>query len=109
MQFVASISLDPAHRSDKPADRADYTYQRHVDWMHAFVRALDLQQVTLVGQDWGGFIGLRVAAEAEERFARIMVANTFLPTGDHSPGEGFSGGGASARRCQCSTRGRSPR
>ena len=76
-------------RSDKPAARADYTYQRHVDWMHAFLRALDLERVTLVAQDWGGFIGLRVAAEADERFARIVVANTFLPTGDHPPGEGF--------------------
>jgi haloalkane dehalogenase len=76
-------------RSDKPAARAEYTYQRHVDWMHAFVRALNLERVTLVGQDWGGFIGLRVAAEAGERFARIVVANTFLPSGDHPPGEGF--------------------
>jgi haloalkane dehalogenase len=76
-------------RSDKPADRAAYTYQRHVDWLHAFIRALDLRRLTLVGQDWGGFIGLRVAAEAEDRFARIVVANTFLPTGDHPPGPGF--------------------
>ena len=76
-------------RSDKPADRAEYTYQRHVDWMHAFIRALDLERVTLVCQDWGGFIGLRVAAEQETRFARIVVANTFLPTGEHPPGEGF--------------------
>ena len=76
-------------RSDKPTNRAEYTYQRHVDWMHAFVHALDLQRLTLVCQDWGGFIGLRVAAEDEERFARIVAANTFLPTGDHPPGEGF--------------------
>jgi haloalkane dehalogenase len=76
-------------RSDKPADRAAYTYQRHVDWMHAFIRGLDLQRVTLVCQDWGGFIGLRVAAEDEARFARVVVANTFLPTGDHPPGDGF--------------------
>jgi haloalkane dehalogenase len=76
-------------RSDKPANRAEYTYQLHVEWMHAFVRALDLQDVTLVCQDWGGFIGLRVAAEEAERFARIVVANTFLPTGDHPPGAGF--------------------
>jgi haloalkane dehalogenase len=76
-------------RSDKPADRADYTYQAHVDWMHGFISALNLTHITLVGQDWGGFIGLRVAAEDERRFARIVVANTFLPTGDHPPGEGF--------------------
>jgi haloalkane dehalogenase len=78
-------------RSDKPANRADYTYQRHVDWLHAFISALNLQRVTLVCQDWGGFLGLRVAAEDEVRFARIVVANTFLPTGDHPPGEGFFG------------------
>ena len=76
-------------RSDKPAQREDYTYQRHVDWIHAFSSALDLQHVTLVCQDWGGFIGLRVAAEDQARFARIVAANTFLPTGDHPPGEGF--------------------
>jgi haloalkane dehalogenase len=76
-------------RSDKPADRADYTYQRHVDWMHALVGALDLNDITLVCQDWGGLIGLRVAAEDPERFARIVAANTFLPTGDSHPGEAF--------------------
>ena len=76
-------------RSDKPANRAEYTYQRHVDWMHRFISALNLQRITLVCQDWGGFIGLRLAAEDEEQFARIVVANSFLPTGDHPPGEGF--------------------
>jgi len=76
-------------RSDKLTNRLDYTYQRHVDWTHAFISALDLQDVTLVCQDWGGFIGLRVAAEDQARFARIVAANTFLPTGDHPPGEGF--------------------
>lgn len=76
-------------RSDKPASRNDYTYQRHVDWMHAFVNALDLRDITLFCQDWGGLIGLRVAAEQPERFARIVAANTFLPTGDHAPGEAF--------------------
>jgi len=76
-------------RSDKPASRTDYTFQGHVEWMHGFISALNLQRITLVGQDWGGFIGLRVAAEDDARFARIVVANTFLPTGDHPPGEGF--------------------
>jgi haloalkane dehalogenase len=76
-------------RSDKPVSRAEYSYQRHVDWMHAFLKFLDLRRITLVCQDWGGFIGLRVATEAQERFARIVVANTFLPTGDNPPGEGF--------------------
>jgi haloalkane dehalogenase len=76
-------------RSDKPADRADYTYQRHVDWMHAFLTATALTDITLVCQDWGGLIGLRLAAEAPERFARIVAANTFLPTGDQNPGDAF--------------------
>jgi haloalkane dehalogenase len=76
-------------RSDKPGERSDYTYQRHVDWMSGFVDALDLRDVTLVCQDWGGLIGLRVAAENEDRFARIVAANTFLPTGDRNPGEAF--------------------
>ncbi len=76
-------------RSDKPAAREDYTYQRHVDWTVALIEALDLREITLVCQDWGGLIGLRVAAEHEERFARIVAANTFLPTGDRPPGEAF--------------------
>jgi haloalkane dehalogenase len=76
-------------RSDKPAERSDYTYQRHVDWMTGFVETLDLHDATLVGQDWGGLIGLRVACENESRFSRIVAANTFLPTGDTNPGEAF--------------------
>lgn len=76
-------------RSDKPARREDYTYQRHVDWMRSVMLALNLQRITLVGQDWGGLIGLRLAAEHEERFARIVAANTFLPTGDTPPGKEF--------------------
>jgi haloalkane dehalogenase len=57
--------------------------------MRAFLRRLDLRDVTLVGQDWGGLIGLRVVAENPERFARVVAANTFLPTGDTDPGEAF--------------------
>ncbi len=69
-------------RSDKPANKNDYSYQSHMDWMTGFVEALDLQNIILVCQDWGGLIGLRMAAEQEARFARIVAANTFLPTGD---------------------------
>jgi haloalkane dehalogenase len=76
-------------RSDKPAKRTDYTYQRHVDWMRAVVEQLGLSGITLVGQDWGGLIGLRLAAESEDRFARVVAANTFLPTGDRHPGDAF--------------------
>jgi haloalkane dehalogenase len=76
-------------RSDKPDKRTDYTYQRHVDWMTSFIEAIDLHDATLVGQDWGGLIGLRLAAEHPDRFARIVTANTFLPTGDRPAGEAF--------------------
>lgn len=76
-------------RSDKPTRREDYTYQRHVDWMLGVIEALDLRNITLFCQDWGGLIGLRLAAEHEGRFARIVAANTFLPTGDTPPGEAF--------------------
>jgi haloalkane dehalogenase len=76
-------------RSDKPTRREDYTYQQHVDWIRGLLLALDLKRITLVGQDWGGFIGLRLAAELQERFGRIVAANTFLPTADTPPGEGL--------------------
>jgi haloalkane dehalogenase len=67
-------------RSDKPAHPGDYTYQRHVDWMTEWLLALDVRGATLVCQDWGSLVGLRLAAEHEDRFARIVVANGFLPT-----------------------------
>jgi haloalkane dehalogenase len=76
-------------RSDKPAARDDYTYQRHVDWIRGVIEALELRNITLVCQDWGGLIGLRLAAEEEPRFARVVAANTFLPTGDNPPGDAF--------------------
>src|SRR5438270_1947739 len=76
-------------RSDKPASRQDYTYQRHVDWMLAVMESLDLRNATLVGQDWGGLIGLRLVAEHPDRFARAVVANTGLPTGDTPMSEAF--------------------
>ncbi|NRQ31043.1 haloalkane dehalogenase [Nonomuraea sp. NN258] len=70
-------------RSDKPVDPAGHTYARHVEWTRALLfDALGLTGVTVVGQDWGGLIGLRVAAEHPERVARIVAANTGLPTGD---------------------------
>jgi len=77
-------------RSDKPADRAAYTYQRHVDWMAAFVDKLDLRAITLFCQDWGGLIGLRIVAEDTERFARVVASNTFLPTGDRPTPPAFT-------------------
>ena len=76
-------------RSDKPADRSDYTYNRHVEWMNAWLEEADLKRITLVCQDWGGLIGLRLLAANPERFARAVVANTGLPTGDFPISEAF--------------------
>ncbi|HZC73315.1 MAG TPA: haloalkane dehalogenase [Jatrophihabitans sp.] len=71
-------------RSDKPSRQDDHSYARHVEWVRFLVEdVLDLHGVTLVGQDWGGLIGLRLAAERPDRFVRIVAANTGLPTGDH--------------------------
>jgi len=69
-------------RSDKPASRGAYTYQGHVNWPLDSSRSSDLSRITLVCQDWGGLIGLRVVAEHQERFARCVAANTGLPTGE---------------------------
>ena len=76
-------------KSDKLANQEDYTYQRHVDWMADLVLKLDLKNITLFCQDWGGLIGLRIAAEHEDRFKRILAANTFLPTGDYRSPDAF--------------------
>jgi haloalkane dehalogenase len=71
-------------RSDKPTELADYSYARHVEWLRSVVvDALDLTDVTLLGQDWGGLIGLRLVAENPGRFARVVAANTGLPDGLH--------------------------
>jgi haloalkane dehalogenase len=77
-------------RSDKPTERSDYTYARHVEWMRELLfDRLNLTDITLVCQDWGGLIGLRLVGEHPDRFARVVAANTSLPTGDTSPGEAF--------------------
>src|SRR5579863_9124661 len=70
-------------RSDKPSEIGDYSFAKLVEWVRAFAfDSLDLRGVTLVGQDWGGLIGLRLVAEHPDRFARVVAANTGLPTGD---------------------------
>jgi len=66
-------------RSDKPAAREDYTFERQVGWLNAWLRENDVRGATLVGQDWGGLIGLRMVAGNPDRFARVVVANTGLP------------------------------
>lgn len=67
-------------RSDKPRRIDDYSYLRHVQWVTSWLEHLDLRDVTLFVQDWGSLIGLRIAAEQDDRIARIVVANGFLPT-----------------------------
>lgn len=69
-------------RSDKPSKADDYTYLRHVQWVTSWFEALNLTDVTVFVQDWGSLIGLRIVAEQGERFARVVVANGFLPTAD---------------------------
>ena len=66
-------------RSDKPARREDYSYQRQVDWLTAWLVANDVKGATFCGQDWGGLIGLRMVAENPDRFDRVVIANTGLP------------------------------
>lgn len=80
---VIAADLIGFGRSDKPAGISDHSYARHVEWIRAFAfDRLDLRGLTLVGQDWGGLIGLRLVAEHPDRFARVVAANTGLPTGD---------------------------
>ena len=76
-------------RSDKPARREDYTYARHVEWVKGFLDALDLGDITLFGQDWGGLVGLRLVANQPDRFARVVVGNTALPDGTFRMPSGF--------------------
>jgi haloalkane dehalogenase len=69
-------------RSDKLTAVADYTYKMHRDTLVAFIEALDLKRITVVLQDWGGLIGLRVVTLLPERFSRLVIMNTGLPTGE---------------------------
>ena len=76
-------------RSDKPSERTDYSYRKHVKWMADWLGAVNASDITLLGQDWGGLIGLRLVAENPQQFARFSLANTALPTGDHAINEAF--------------------
>jgi len=74
-------------RSDKPADPEAYTYQLHIDRTRAAIEKIGLGNVTLFGQDWGGLVGLRLVAEDGDRYARCVIGNSYLPTGDPPPPE----------------------
>lgn len=87
-------------RSDKPASIDAHNYALHVETVAGFLQALDLNDITLVAQDWGSLIGLRVAAEHPERFARILIANGGLPNGDSPLSKGFQAWRSSVIRMQ---------
>jgi haloalkane dehalogenase len=77
-------------RSDKPSRQEDYTYQSHVDWMReALFDHLDLRDITFFGQDWGSLVGLRLVALDPQRYARVVIGNGGMPTGDRPPNDAF--------------------
>ena len=77
-------------RSDKPTRQTDYSYARHVAWLSELVfDHLDLRDATFFGQDWGGLLGLRLVAAAPDRFARVVIGNSGLPTGHGPASEAF--------------------
>lgn len=77
-------------RSDKPTQKSDYTFARHVEWMRELLfDRLELQDINVFFQDWGSLIGLRLVGEHPARFARVAVGNGGLPTGDMPPGDAF--------------------
>lgn len=76
-------------RSDKPTDRSAHTYAAHLRWLRAFLEATGVQRMILFCQDWGGLLGLRLVADTPDRFTRLAISNSFLPTGDQPPSEGF--------------------
>ncbi len=76
-------------RSDKPTEQSAHTYERHVEWMLAWIREVNPSDVTFFGQDWGGLIGLRLVTTEPDRFAAVVVANTGLPTGDNKATDAF--------------------
>lgn len=86
---VVTMDFAGFGRSDKPGDIGDYSFQFHRDTLVGFIEALDLQGITAVVQDWGGLVGLTVATQLPDRFARLVIMNTGLPTGDEPPGEAF--------------------
>lgn len=72
-------------KSSKPASQSDYTYARHLEWMATWLEELDIRDINMFCQDWGGLIGLRLLAAQPDRFARLVVSNTGLPTGKVEP------------------------
>ena len=86
---AVALDLPGFGKSDKPALQEEYTYQRHVEWMGQWVKAVGLKEINLVCQDWGSLIGLRLVADYNDWFARVVLANGGLPTGDQSMPDAF--------------------
>lgn len=78
---IIALDLLGCGRSDKPAKRKYYTLARHQDWMEKWLLANDLKNITLVCQDWGGVLGLKLVANHPERFDRVLATNTGIPIG----------------------------
>jgi haloalkane dehalogenase len=77
-------------RSDKPSEQDDYSYDKHVRWMsEALFDELDLREITFFGQDWGSLVGLRLVTAQPDRYARVVIGNGGMPTGDRPPNEAF--------------------
>jgi len=77
-------------KSSKPIEQSDYTYASHLEWMQEWLDHTGIKDITLFCQDWGGLIGLRLLSADPDRFARLVVSNTMLPTGDRTPPEAFT-------------------
>lgn len=88
-QRVIAMDFVGFGRSDKYTERDEYSFQMHRDILVGFIQALGLERITLVVQDWGGLIGLRVVSEMPEKFLRLVIMNTGLPTGDEPMSKGF--------------------
>ena len=95
---VIAVDLVGFGRSDKPVGRESYTYKLHHDALAAFITKLDLQRMTLVCQDWGGLLGLPMAVEMPDRFARLVIMNTGLPVSGKPPNAAFLAWKAFANR-----------
>jgi len=89
MGRVVAPDLIGFGRSDKPVKKEEHTYALHYDALKRLVEQLDLSRITLVCQDWGGLLGLPLACELDERFARLVIMNTGLPTGEAPPSPAF--------------------
>src|SRR5690349_17055867 len=76
-------------KSDKFTEPDDYSYKMHRDAILGLLDALRLEAITLVCQDWGGLLGLQLAGQFPDRFARLVIMNTALPTGEEEVGPGF--------------------